>query len=667
MTKHKKRLITWTSIVLVLVLAFVGMLRLGIYYSSDILFELVKRETNGYYQLSFHEIDISLWNRAIKLKKVMLKPDTTKDFHTKGITNLYDLELSGLDIDLKSISSIYMDRQLMIENVRIIDPQIHIIREKNAPEESFSLQTGNLYNEISDYLKVLSIDIFTIENGDLAHSPSDLSLGNIDFNVENLLIDSASRPDQKFYSESIELEIHNQSFKLSDSIHQLSFDRFHLSTADSVLTFENLVVKPITIFHGTFDDHDNKLVYDIAIPKLRLKGVDYFSAYHNNTLEMEELAIIDSHIFLEEKTQDKENDETKKSNSLLQQLNEVFDRMKIGKIRFINTNLDLKTDDDYKHNYQHVQSKRADIVLYNFFLDSTNYRFDQRKKYFDDVDIIIKDYSSYLPDSIHRVKFDLLQLSSFDSSLVFKNFNISNNGDGGPSDMYLSIDVPLISLKGMNYLDILIGQKLQISEMRLKKPNVIFENPQRKSAQKDFSPDSLYLLIQKHFKIVRVKKLLVDQGAFSINKQISFGQADLLVSNFNINNLSYSWYDVLYEVELEMQHLVLRDSTTNMKARYLKLDRVASRLTLDEMHIDYHDQNKSASGDLLQLTVSGINLDSISKGNYMAFDSISLFNPQVTIDILKPSQGSTTSRMLGDKFIEVMNGQISGKRDGAAV
>jgi hypothetical protein len=660
-TKLKKRLITWGSMVIVLALAFFGILRLGIYYSSDILFELVKRETNGYYHLSFEAIDIDMWNRAIKLKKVLLKPDTTKDFHAKGITNLYDLELSGLNIDLKSISRIYTERQLVIENVRIINPQIHIIREKNAPDESFSLQTGNLYNQISDYLKVLRIDVFTMENAEVAHFPSELGVGNIDFFVSNLLIDSATSHNQKFYSENIELEIHNQSFKLKDSIHQLSFDRLLLSTADSVLTFENLVLKPITELHSTFDDKHDKIVYDIAIPELRLKGVDYFSAYRNNTLEMEELALIDSRIFLEEQSNSKIDQPVKNSNSLLKQLIAVFDEVKIGKMRFINTNLDVKTDDDYNHNYQHVQSKRADIVLYNVILNSSNYQLNKRKKYFDDVDIIIKDYSSYLPDSIHRIKFDLLQLSSFDSSLVFKNFNISNNGDGGPLDMYLSIDVPLISFDGMNYLDALIGQKLRINEMTLKKPNIIFENPHRKSEQQDFSPDSLYLLIEEYFKMVRVKKLLVDQGAFSINKKISFGQADLLVSNFNIDNQSNSWYNVLDEVELEMQYLVFHDKTIDINARYLKLDRIASRLILDELRIVYQDQNKSATGDLLKLTISGIDLDDISKGNYLGFDSISLFNPQVTIDILKPSEGSLSSDMLGDKFVEVLNGQISGK------
>lgn len=663
--KLKKRVITSVSIVILLVLVFFGILKLGLYFSSDILFQLVKRETNGYYQLSFEEIEIDLWTRAIKLKNVKLKPDSTKDFHVKGLNNLYDLELAGITIDLESISSIYTDRKLFIENVRIIDPQIHIIRDKNAPDESFSLQTGNLYKEISDYLKVLRIDLFSIENALFGHSPSELGLDNIDFSVKNFLIDSTSSHVKKFYSESLELEIHHQSFKLADSIHQLSFDRFLLSTTDSVLTFENLVLKPISPFHGSFDDKKDKIVYDITIPKLKLKGVDYFSAYRNNHLEMEELSLIDSHIFLEEQTHTDLNQPVIKSNSLLKQLISIFDEIKIGRMRFINTNLNLKTNEDYNHNYQHVQSERADIVLYNFFLDSTNYNFDRGKKYFDDVDIIIKDYSSYLPDSIHTINFELLQLSSFDSSLIFNNFNISNNEKVNSSDMYLSIDLPMIRLEGLNYLDILIDQKLLINEIRLEKPIVDFENRQGKIGQKDFSPEKVYELLAKHFKVVGIKKLHLNQGVFSINKQFQFGQTDFLVSNFKLNNQSSSWYEVLGGLELKIQDVVLGTETVQLKASDFTLDPIARRMVLNGITVDYLDDNKSILGDLPKLTISGIDLDSIATGNYLAFDSIKLNSPDLKFDVFKPNKNKTGSNKLDSKFIEIVNGKVNGKTSNA--
>ncbi|MBU2916114.1 hypothetical protein [Reichenbachiella agariperforans] len=632
------------------------------HYSSDILYELVKRESNGYYQLSFEEINIDVWNRAIKLEKVFLKPDLNKDFYAKGLTNLYDLELAGLHIDLESISSIYIDRKLMIENIRIIDPRIHIIREKNAPVESFSLQTGNLYKEVSDYLKVLRVDLFSIENAELAHSSSQLGMGNIDLSVRNFLLDSTSNFNQKFYSESLELEIRNQHFLLSDSIHQLSFDRFLLSTSDSVLTFENLVLKPIHEERVYLDTLDDKIIYNIMIPRLQLRGVDYFSAYRQNHLKMEELSLTDSHIYIKDQTDTKSDDTAKKNNSLLKELINIFDEVKVGKMRLINTGLNVKTNDDYNHNFQHVKSERVDIVLYDIQIDSSNYHFDYGKKYFEDVDINIKDYSAYLPDSIHTMHFDQFRLSSFDSSLVFKNFKISNNGKDSPSDMFLSIDLPLLSLKGLNFLDILTHQKLLITEMQLQQPNVVFEKKLRHSEKMSLSPDSIYAMIDSYLKVVGIQKLTLSQGVFSINNQFNFKKANLWVSNFNMHSNSHSWYDVLEDIELEMQQIQIGNKSIGINAGQVKLDRRASRLILDGLQVNYADQNTSLSGDLSKLTIAGINLDSLSRGYYLGFDSIRLNNPQFKVDILKPKRDSVKKRAFGNKYIEIVDGQVNGFR-----
>ncbi|MEQ8552218.1 MAG: hypothetical protein RIC06_20990 [Cyclobacteriaceae bacterium] len=654
----KKRIILWTSISIVLIGAFLGLSILGRHYSSDILYQLVKRETNGHYQLSYQEIDIDLWKRTIKLKEVLLKPDPDKDFQGTALNNLYELEMAGLNIDLKSIISIYTVRQLHIKNIRIIDPQIHIISKKGTTNETFSLQTGNLYKEISDYLRVLQIDVFKIDNAAVKHSPSEFGLDNIDFFISNLLIDSASRPDKRFYSENIELEIHNQSFLLKDSIHQITFDRFLLSTADSILTFQNLVLKPLAHVYDTVDKLDDKTIYDITIPTLRLKGVDYFSAYRYNYLEMEELSLTDSYIFIEEQTLGRTDQQAKKGNLLLEQLMTVFDGIRIGKMRFINANLNLKTNDDYNHNYQHVQSERADIVLYNFYLDSSNYQLDFGKKYFDNVDINIKDYRSFLPDSIHTIHFDLLKLSSIDSSLIFKNFNISNNGNGTASDMFLSIDIPQVRLSGLNYSDILINRQLIVRDLLLQNPNVVFESRQKKWGQQDFTPDSLYRLIRDHFKVVGVKKLQVRQGEFNINRLLSFNQTDFSVSNFNIPHISNSWYDVLHDIELEIHNMVLGDEVIHLKGSHLILDRLASRLAIEDLQFDYLDPYTSASGDLKNLVISGIDLDLFSTGNYFAFDSLRLTNPTVTIELLKPRQEELINGFSDSKFIEIINGQL---------
>ena len=66
---------------------------------------------------------------------------------------------------------------------------------ENMKSTSFSFETGNLYKAISDYLTVLKIDYFRIQDGDLNYNEDQFSMGNIDFQVQNLLLDSVVRND----------------------------------------------------------------------------------------------------------------------------------------------------------------------------------------------------------------------------------------------------------------------------------------------------------------------------------------------------------------------------------------------------------------------------------------------------------------------------------------
>jgi hypothetical protein len=245
--------------------------------------------------------------------------------------------------------------------------------------------------------------------------------------------------------------------------------------------------------------------------------------------------------------------------------------------------------------------------------------------------------------------------------LFFKNFNISNNGKGSASDLLLTIDLPLLRLKGLNYLDLLVNKKLFIEEMRLQEPNITFEKKHGEVKKRHFSPKNAFSLIKDQLKVIDIKKILLTQGEFSINKQLKFDQTDLLVSNFKIDHKSTSWYDVIDGVELKIRQMVLKDEKIQMKANHIKTDHLIRRFVLDDLSMDYLDQNKSVSVDLSSLTISGINLDSISKGKYLAFDSIKLNNPQFDVNLLKLSKDSTSNPILGNKVIEVVNGQINGK------
>ena len=653
--RQNKRLFFLVGIVTVLSLALLSLPKLGRHLSTEILYDLVRSETNGYYQLDFDRLDIDLWRGDIRVAGVRLHPDSTKDFASRGLRNLYSLELEELVFNVKSSARILLKRELLIERVRAVNPSIFVFHNKEAGPESFSLQTGNLYREISDYLNVFRVDDLNLENAHFQHSPSNFKLSNIDFYLENLLMDSTSRPDRRFFTENLELEVRDQTFALRDSIHHISFNRLLLSTADSVLTFDSLRIQPLTLPDKRFNADSNYVIYDVTIPQLVLRGVDYFSAYRKDYLNIKELAFNDSQIQVDAETYSDPRGITKKSNSLQSQLIEVFEQIQVGKLRLINTRLDIKTNQDHDFNIQDLETERADIVLYNILLDSTNYRLAKDKRYFEDIDIILKDYSAYLPDSIHQMKFDLLTMSSFDSTFIFEGFQIDHIPDyAGSADLY-SVKLPLFSLHGVDY-KALSRKEIRIERAELRQPSVSLERDIVQKTIATTSMKELYDLFKGDYHTIRVKDIYVNDGQLSWAPALSVSEFGGYISDFRIDEETQSWHGLYDHVDLD-----IKDFSYENSPNYIKVQRVATngsldRFLLSDIDLNYIDDATIITGTTNSLELAGIQLDSMLSGD-LNFDSLSLTGPKINIQ-LRRSSAKGNLKTVHDKYVSIEDGQL---------
>ncbi|NQZ78560.1 MAG: hypothetical protein HRT61_20975, partial [Ekhidna sp.] len=376
----------WKTISLVVLLLVVtatlafALFFVGQRYSETILNEVVKRETNGFYQLDFQSLELDVIDNRITVKSLRLIPDSTRNFVELGLNNVYEIDLVELIIDLESLYDLYLNKELNIKNVRVVDPDIQMISLSNSKKTKFSFEAGNMYQAISDYLKVLKIDYFRIQDGELQYDGNRFALGEIDFLIKNLLMDSVSRENQVFYSEQIELEIRNQLFHLPDSIHQITFGKFVLSTSDSILSFEDIRIKPTEASNVTFEGENNVNVYDIHVPKLSFKGVDYVAAYQNNHLVIEELHFEEPTIFVDDESHAARK-KKRKDNSLLALVFQVFGALDIRKLSISDAHVDLKIN---REKYQRLKVEESNIVFHHIHLDTTNYLFDHRFRYFED-------------------------------------------------------------------------------------------------------------------------------------------------------------------------------------------------------------------------------------------------------------------------------------------
>jgi hypothetical protein len=625
-------------------------------YAGSILNEVIKRETNGFYQLEFESIDFNFLEKRINVNNLALRVDSTKDMSTLGVNNIYEIQLSELIIDLESIWAIYLEKELMIKSVRVMDPDIDMLSLDRNEKRDFSFEAGNMYQAISDYLKVLKIDYFRIQDGELQYGGNEFSLGSINFLVKNLVMDSTSHANKVFYSESIELEIRNQKFHLPDSIHEVTFDKFVLSTQDSILSFENLRVRPLASSGITFEGQNDLNVYDIHVPKLSFKGVDYIAAYQDNHLKIEELILDEPTVFVDDESHAAA---AKKGvdNSLLSLIFNIFGALDVGKLRINNAHVDLKIDGVDK--YQRFKVEESNIVFYNIHLDTSNYRFDHRFKYFEDIELDIHNYTYLLPDSVHTAHFDLLRINTFSSELLFENVTVSHERGGNESKVRVDVLMPRLKLQNVDFQRAIADKILNVGLLEI--PDMSFAIRNTGSTSKKEAPDVkvVYKALSPFFREVSIDQLRFSNWNLTLPKGISLDRIDLNLSNLHMSSATRRFSDLVRYSNLKIAGCTVNQDSIHIQGGQLLAAKSMTSLQLIDWRVNVEKSNQKISGTFDTLLISDLSIDSLVQGNYSTFKRIQIANPDFQLNIHSSDSNNKPMNPGIEKEVIISQGKLS--------
>lgn len=660
-----KKYLLWTlGLAITAVLLTVATFFVGKRFAGEILNEVIKRETNGFYGLTFQSIDFDILNRRFKVNELILTVDTTKDLESLGIRNAYDVSLQELIIDLESLGEFYLNKELLMKNVQVIDPDIQMVPiGPPQKKETFSFQAGNMYQAISDYLKVLKIDYFRIQEGKLEYGGNQFTLGNIDFLVRNLLMDSVSRSNNVFYSETIRLEVSNQKFHLPDSIHEVTFDRFLLSTKDSILSFENLRVRPTEISGVQFAGENEFNVYDIHVPKLSFKGLDYVSAYQKNHLIIDELIMDEPTVFVDDEThasaKNKEAD-----NSLLNLLFQVFDAVDIGKLSVNQAHVDLKANAGPKS--QRFKAEESDIVFYNIRLDTSNFRFNSRNKYFDDLQLNIHNYTYMLPDSVHTVRFERLSVNTFESEIRLDSVVVTHERAGNEASVLVDVIVPELSLRNVDYQRAITAGVLNMGTLDVSDVMVKVRSTGARKDRKALSVDDLYLSMRPVFREVTMDQLNLDNVSLSLPNGINFGQIDLSFDGIRFNTTTGRISNLYNNADLSISNFVFDQDSIRLSGARLHSDHSLATYHFIDWNVDINTRNTSVNGSFDSLQITGMNVDSLLLENFNTFRRAVLTNPDIRFSLSTQKDSTEESKgvALGiEKELIIVGGRVEGNID----
>ncbi|MBK6265368.1 hypothetical protein JKA74_09985 [Marivirga sp. S37H4] len=605
--------------------------------SEQFLVDLIRKESNGLYELSFEKLELNLISNRLRIFNAQLVPNYKSITDSSTISNLYQVRIDSADINLKSVFKIYTKKELIVKGVEVVNPQI-LMTKINPEKKEIKLgrETGEIYEIISDYLSLLQIDYFQVRGGSLNHSPSKLSLNTINFGISDFVIDPSQKKRKVFYSESINLGLQNQSIDLPDSIHVLTFDGFRLSTTDSILSFTNLKIKarPHINTQESFTEK-RKNIYDIIIPVLELKGINYLKAYQENHLLIDKVSIPEPIINIQS-VSGTDNTESTSDNTIGKSLLALFDLIKVKNFKINEAALDLVVK---IKNQQQFKSNNISIELFDIMLDSSNYEINSRTNYFENAKISIQDYDYKLPDSVHIMAFKNLTINTFNSTLRVEDFII--NPSRNASDSLLTkfnFNIPLINLEGINYKEALIKKRMFLKSMEFTNPS-IYVDPTTELGQTKmdsvFTPAKLQSVLKNYFEEIKADQIQVINGKVEISNQFFVDEISLKLEKLAIDTAVNSWHNLADSIYLQANHLQLKLKEGGLEIGHINAGRKLHELELEDL--TYFEPKTETHIKSKKLKVHGVQLDSIIENSIVQIEKVSLHQPEF---ILHPNSNS---------------------------
>lgn len=619
---HRRiRRLWWLPVIVGLgYLGYVWFNNTGKAYASQEFTNIINRTLSDQYRIQYNQLEVNLWEKKLTVTDLHFMPDSIPVEAPPG--KMYQIRIPQFDIQLKSIVPIYRNKELIIDGLTIIDPEITVMDYAPKENPTVTSESINLFELLSQYLRLFKIGNLQIQQAEFAYWKKQevlkeiLALEDIDFNLQQFALDSTFAKHSFFNAETVEIIINEQKLLLPDEIHQLTFDRFRLSTQDSTVAFSHVHLSPRD--SSFFADpailaaHN---LYNIKVPALQVNGIDFQSSYVNRDLRIDEVLFKTPAIFIQRR-QGPPKSSKSTDNALTDLINQLTSSLQIEHILLDRGNARIATahgQDDllrFDINYLH---------LFDFAMDSLGFHFDRDRPPVQHFECNLKNlYHKSNKQRYDFVASDLL-LNTQTGELVGQNLKLHPlHATAHPQQTKLSLHIPAIRLTRGNFMDALFTQNLELDQILIERPEAKFFLPKIKkdSAERTISTKPVQSFFAHFlFKELECRHLAINEGALEMD------------TTFNVKQYDFETHDLKLDTSVRSWKMLLNPFTLQFRQTNLKLPN--QHVQWDTLNTDGQDhqlqavylQNDQGKFKIGELNLLNSDLDSLMHGQF-AFDSI---------------------------------------------
>ena len=402
--KRRKRHL-WLSIILIVVIV-IGVIFFRTQWAENFiahkLIERTSAERDGFYNLRYKKLSLSIWNGELKLEGVRFKPDSTvfNEWQKKdSLPNTYiDFSIDMIHFKGLNLTWRHDFKKLHFKSFQIKTPDIKIYQTNDIarPQKKHHASSKNLYQMLSNYITDLSVNELNLDNASILfrainpQSPIIYSMQNISFDAYGFVLNQDTYENGKLlFCDNFKFITNQPQQLITNNDFTLTTKKISLNTVDSLI-----YISDIELISNRKNPGYPENCIDASVKTVSIEGIMFERHEALNDLTIKSFNILSpeittSHVpdLAKKKNKDKtdtyENDSTNILNSPLtiyDIVSPIFHRLAINEFDVDNAKLNYtlytpKGTDDFK--VDDFTFKAYDLVVDSVSTSNNRFLFNQ--------------------------------------------------------------------------------------------------------------------------------------------------------------------------------------------------------------------------------------------------------------------------------------------------
>jgi len=444
-------------------------------HAEELVERLVSSQSHGKLKLNVKKFKFNWFSRKMELVNA-----TFYSTDTLTAPTAYRFSVDQLRIEVKAILPIVFEKKILIDSLRLINPDITVTRLRAIKKDTTSAddtelsipqEMGKIYNSIQDALQVLKVSRFQIDNGrfsllnKIRTDEKPVVISNLFFNVDNLQVsdtNSTNAQQKIFFSDNIALRTHNQDILFPDGRHRLSFKNFRINILNRLVEFDSC-----TIAASKEDSSNNS--FKVFFEKLRLTNIDFDTLYHKEVIKADSVYCFRPRFRLDVQLEKRTGRKAPpKLNELVQQLTGDM------QLAFV-----IVQDGSFDINTMREGRPSSFTSEHNSF-EMTGLRIRQnaeRPLTVDGFKMGIRNFENFLRDSSYAIQFDSILFNN--NRISLSNFSYQELENNRPVNTLI---MPQFELQGLSWDNLVLEQQLKAERVSLFRPTIRYHLGRKKNS-----------------------------------------------------------------------------------------------------------------------------------------------------------------------------------------